>query len=440
MAKRRIFGGYLILAMMVVTIIGGILGLYQTNSLLTLAGIASWMAAGLLWVDLLRAQKIQVGLLILIGLFLALIGVLNGASMDIQTIVTGNTGLLTMVTSVGFLRLVAMPGPQADQATIKQHQSLPAGHSGFVQTIFGTAIFGAVINISAPILIADRIHDQRPLARFTSQTLTRVFSAAASWSPFFAGMAVVLTFVPEADLAWLMAAGLPFALVSLALVYAEARLRYSGEIDGFVGYPLRLSSLWIPGLLALFVLLSQWLIEDLPILITIASGSLSITGVVLWQRIGAFDTIKALGDHVRHGLPRVVNELTLFLAAGVLASGIRALIDADLLLIGIDGFDAISAIALVGLMILFGAMGVHPVILISGFTPLLIALDPNPNLLALCYLFAWSMGTCASPLSGTHLVFQGRYGIPSWRGAVWNWPYVIMMYLFSSFWIWMVAN
>ena len=48
------------------------------------------MAAGWLWVDLLRAQKIQVGPLILIGLFLALIGVLNGASMDIQTIVTGN--------------------------------------------------------------------------------------------------------------------------------------------------------------------------------------------------------------------------------------------------------------------------------------------------------------------------------------------------------------
>jgi len=56
------------------------------------------------------------------------------------------------------------------------------------------------------------------------------------------------------------------------------------------------------------------------------------------------------------------------------------------------------------------------------------------------YLFAWNLGTCSSPLSGTHLVFQGRYGIPSWKAAVWNWPYAIVMWLIAVGWLQIVER
>ena len=142
-----------------------------------------------------------------------------------------------------------------------------------------------------------------------------------------------------------------------------------------------------------------------------------------------------LVQHVRYGLPRVVNELTLFLSAGVLATGIGSMIEAGFITIPVVDFDSIVAVQIVGGMVLAGAMGIHPVILISALTPLLLTMNPNPNLLALSYLFAWSMGTSASPLSGTHLVFQSRYGIPGWKGAMWNWPYVAVMFLFAAFWL-----
>jgi hypothetical protein len=78
--------------------------------------------------------------------------------------------------------------------------------------------------------------------------------------------------------------------------------------------------------------------------------------------------------------------------------------------------------------------------MISGFSPMILTLDPDPQLLAATYLFAWNLGTCSSPLSGTNLVFQGRYGIPAWKTAIWNWPYAIVMLIVAAFWLQVIGD
>ena len=432
-ALRRTVGGVLVLIMMLGAICGGLLELFAPNKLLLFAGCAGWLAGLLLVSDVSRTLQIQVALLVTIGVLLMWFAAREGAEPDYHATLTANVGLLTMVTAVGFLRMVAMP---ANEKRIK----LPVGRSAYTQTLLSTSLFGSVINISAPIIIADRIDEQRPMLRFTSQSITRVFSGCASWSPFFAGMAVVLTYIKDAQLVWIMLAGLPFAAVGLIMVYSEALLRYHKEVSEFVGYPMRLANLWVPILLALSVALFTWVIPDLSILMVIALSALLLTVLTLLKREGVTGSCKQLQDHIANRLPRTVNELVLFLAAGTLASGIAAMLQTGILQNPITTFDAISAIQLFGLMVVVAAMGIHPVILISGFTPLILTVEPNPNLLALTYLFAWSLGTCASPLSGTHLVFQGRYGIPSWKGAMWNWPYVVLMYLLGAGWLWVVAS
>lgn len=432
-ARRRSIGGVLVLVMVLGAVGAGAVGLFFPNQLLWLAGGAGWLAGLLLISDVARSLKIQVGLLLLVGVLLLWYAAAAGVDINAENIMTSNIGLLTMVTAVGFLRMVAMPANE-------KRMALPVGRRAYVQTLLSTSLFGSIINISAPIIIADRIDAQRPLTRFTSQSITRVFSSCAAWSPFFAGMAVVLTYVTDTQLLWLLPAGLPFAVCAWIIVYSEASWRYRDELKEFVGYPLRLGSLWIPTLLALSVALGTWAFPGLSILEVIASSALLITVVVLFKREGVQGSVQQLRDHVVNRLPRVVNELVLFLAAGVLASGIAAVIQTGVLWTPITSFDATTAVQLLALMVVFAAVGVHPIILISGFTPLLLTLDPEPNLLALTYLFAWSLGTCASPLSGTHLVFQGRYGIPSWKGAMWNWPYVAIMYLFSAVWLLLVAG
>jgi hypothetical protein len=83
-------------------------------------------------------------------------------------------------------------------------------------------------------------------------------------------------------------------------------------------------------------------------------------------------------------------------------------------------------------MLLAAAAGVHPIISIAVATPLLAPLQPNPHLLAVTYVFAWSLGTCAGPLSGINLTIQGRYGLSSLGLALRNWPYAAVMYLVGA--------
>ena len=95
-------------------------------------------------------------------------------------------------------------------------------------------------------------------------------------------------------------------------------------------------------------------------------------------------------------------------------------------------FDAITAAQVLAIIVLCGFVGIHPIIMISSFAPMILTLDPDPSLLAATFLFGWHLGTCSSPLSGTNLVFQGRYGIASLKIALWNWPYAIAMVIIGG--------
>ena len=353
--------------------------------------------------------------------------------VDPGALISANTGLMTMIAAVGFLRLVVIP-------ELQQEEALPVGKKAFLQTILGLSISSSVINISAPILVCDRIHRQHPIQRFSAQTFTRVFCGVSSWSPFFAAMAVVLTYVSDASLAWIIVAGFPFMLIGFIGVYLEARIRFPREVENFVGYPTHLNALKVPAILIVAVALMSQLLTETSILVLIAISGLLVTISVLIVRHGIAGSITRLQAYVANGLPRIVNELCLFLAAGVLAGGISALIQHGVFENPFDQFDAITAAQILAIMLLCAFCGIHPIIMISGFAPMLMTLNPDPNLLAVTFLFAWHLGTCSNPLSGTNLVFQGRYGIPGWKIAFWNWPYAIVMFVIGSLWLQLMAE
>jgi len=419
--------------MILVTILGGFGLLLPDYKPHWIAGISGWLAGILLFVDASRMLKVQVAVLITLGTGMITYAVSRQAIIDTSAVISANTGLLSMIAAVGFLRLVVMP-------ETSEKSKLPVGPRAFLQTLIGLSVSSSIINISAPILISDRIHQARPLQRFTTQTFVRIFCGVSSWSPFFGAMAVVLTYVEAAKLSSIIAAGLPFTLIGFILVYLEARFRYRDEVATFVGYPTHLSALRIPAFLILLVTLLAWALPDTAILVVISFSALIVTSGVLLGRSGLKNSIQILTQHVILGLPKIVNELTLFLAAGVLAVGISALINQGVLANPFSEFTSFTAVKLLAIMLFFAAMGIHPVIMISGFSPMILTLNPDPNLLATTYLFAWHLGTCSSPLSGTNLVFQGRYGIPGWKTAIWNWPYAIVMLFVAAFWLQVVGK
>jgi len=359
------------------------------------AGLVGWSAVFLLFPGVKKSQRYQASVITLAGIILLIVGqVQDGQALWLQSI-SNNAGLVSMLASVGFLRLIALPVNESRSV------SLPVGFKAFVKTLAGVSLFGSVINLSAPILFADRLHKHDALGRLASQSITRIFTSTSAWSPFFGGMAAVLTNVPDMRLGFVIVACLPFALASFVVVLLEVRLRHWQQVQSFRGYPVNFYNLWIPAALASIILLFTVLAPEWSVLTHISLSALILTIVVLFWREQS-DCGKSLSRFVVEGLPTMINELQLFLAAGVLAAGLATLIGGSFLPVS-TGFTASSAALLLGAMILLAVVGVHPVVMVTGATPLIMSLNPA-------------------------LVFQGRYGIPSWKGAVWNWPYVAFMY------------
>ena len=246
--------------------------------------------------------------------------------------------------------------------------------------------------------------------------------------------------VSDASLWWIFVAGFPFMLIGLLGVYAEARIRFADEVENFVGYPTHLDALKIPTVLIVSVIAAVQLIGSAPILILIALCALLVTSLTLLLRHGPAVAWNRLRHYVDHGLPRIVNELCLFLAAGVLAAGISALIQHGVVQNPFIRFDAVTAAEVLGIILLCAMCGIHPIVMISSFASMILALNPNPHLLAITFLFGWHIGTCSNPLSGTNLVYQGRYNLASWKLAFWNWPYAIVMLLVGALWLQLVAR
>lgn len=428
MQQRKALSGVLMAIMVLSAVYAGLNPAIDSFRNFWPSGLFGFAAAMLLLPDTNTAQRIQLGVLVSIGVGLLVVGVSRGADVNWSGILSQNTGLLSMVLSVGLLRLIIS---KASVTRATEIEKLPRGRKAFGQTLVSVTLFGSVINISAPILISDRLTLNRSMDYFTAGTLVRAYSACAAFSPFFACMAVALTAVGDFDLLSVMANGLPLTIASVVVLYLNALWFHSKKMDTFYGYPIRLESLFVPFMLTVMVFLSSLLFPSIPVLTIIALSSIVLTALLLLYRQGAGPMAKRLGEFVTVDLPRSVNELQLFISAGILASGLQAMVQAGSINIPVSEFTSTSASILLAVMIVIAAMGIHPVIQIAAITPLILVSNPDPELLGLTYLFSWALGTQASPLSGTNLIMQGRYGIVAWRGAVQNWPFVAIMYCFA---------
>lgn len=433
--QRELIGGIAILAMILLCIIGELVRVAVAASaglddtawyalVRFVAGMCALVAIVALLPTVRISTKIQVGGLLLVGIASVLIARHYGGEINWMSLLSRNTLLLSMIIAVGFLKLTI--DGQALGAGIE------TGPRAFRHTLLVIALFGSVINISAPLVVGDRLVRRRPMTLFTARNITRMFSACAAWSPYFAGMAVVLVYVDDTPLGNVMLAGLPFMLCAAVVIYLLAVHFSRQDVTDFEGFPINAASLGVPLLLSMMVVLLFHWVPSLSILASISLSAIVLTIILLWFRMPPAQVARKLGGHVRSGLPRSINELLLFMTAGVMATGLSATVSSGLITLPPMAFSGTTASMLLVAMIAVAAIGIHPVIQISAFTPLVMPAEPSPTLLATTYLFAWSLGTCVSPLSGTHLVFQGRYGIPAWQGAAQNLPYAAIMLVVGS--------
>ncbi len=392
------------------------------------SGLLGWAAGLLLWRRLTRRQSLQVLIFSgigLLGLFWQDAGHIPDSLLQAFS---NNIAIISMLVAVSFLRLVGA------LAFDTHGEHLPKGKKAFWSTMLGVHLFGSVINMSAVMIIADRLTRRDDLHKEQAVVLSRAFSAAAFWSPFFAAMAAALTFTPGAKMPVLVLAGLALAMFSLLVTGYQLGAGKKDGLGAFVGYPMHFEALWIPGALAFSVIVIHWVSPRWPILSIVTLLAPVLSMAILLTKGGAGAVMRDVAAHVRTRLPEMANEVLLFLAAGLLASGLESFLfnsghGFSLESLGIEKFGVVEAVMTLACIIGLSGIGIHPIIGIAVFAALFAPLHPEPNLLAMTFLVGWGLGVCVSPVSGLHLAMQGRYRIDGWSFSRWNFNYALTMFI-----------
>jgi hypothetical protein len=391
---------------------------------MVLAGALAWVAGALLVKRLPRRQKVAAAALCAAGLTGMAWTAAAGHPADWRLILTANQPLIGMLGAVTFLRLLA--------PTRSSRAVAPTGRSGVWQTMLGLHLFGSVINIPAVDMVGDGFtatHGR--LRREHLLLLSRGFSSAAFWSPFWGAAAAVLTYAPTARIEVLMTVGGCFAAIALGISGLTVTRAFGPRLSEFRGPPVTLRAVAPPLALVVIVLSVHAAVPDVPIVavITICAPVLS---VLLVTAVTPRAMPRRLAEHsVRH-LPAMSSELALFLAAGLLVAGFAPLADRAAGSLPFDVFTAWEAWALVAVMTAVSALGLHPVISIAVSAGVLAPLEPNPTLFAMAGLIAWGLQAAGGPLTGLNIVLQGRYGIDSFTLARWNLKYVATLLVLSG--------
>lgn len=216
-------------------------------------------------------------------------------------------------------------------------------------------------------------------------------------------MAYTLSLVPNMQMLAVMSVGAPMGLISLAMLYWLHRAPESK----LTGYPLKGRNLVLPALLAVTVIIAHevWPTIAITQIIAICAPLLVII-VLLYE-----GRTNQLHCHITNRLPNMHNEITLFLAAGVFAIGLSALFKVMPPWLPFTHYGPLEACLTLGCCLVAARLGVHVIMIMAVTAPLLLTLQPNPNLLAMTFLAAWGLGSAINPVSGTLLVMQGNYHI-----------------------------
>jgi len=382
------------------------------------SGVFVWLAGLLLFPRIRGILRIQVLVIGTVGALTLLWGT-QGQLFPWSKLLAVNHSLIAMLVAVSFLRLVT--SFKADP-----QERLPSGRLALCRTLLGVHLFGAVINMSTLVIIGERLARRVPLSPLQGMLLSRGFATAALWSPFFVAMGVALTVAQGAQLATLVVAGVPAAV--MALLFAAISLCQHPDAGKMTGYPMHFEALWLPGLLALMVMSARWLWPEIVILTWVSLLSLLLCLLVLLWR-DSRQGLVAARRHIEHQLPQMGGEVCLFLAAGLLSLGLATVVQRTGFEWPLEFFGPWQAWVLLLMTVAASVVGIHPLISITTSGGVLLGQVDDPNLLGMTYLMGWSLGVMASPVSGTHLTLQARFGLPAHRFFKWNLSFVIQMLL-----------
>ena len=327
--------------------------------------LLAWGANIAMWHTLAPSAKRQVTWLMARGRAALLFAGSKGTWMTWQQVFAVNLPMLAMFVAVSFLDLTN---------STDEKRPLPKGFSAIFNTAIGVQVLGAVINLSVIMVFADRMKGIIKLSPVQQFILTRNFSAAAWWSPFFVATGVAIIYAPGMQWQKTLIPGIAMGLVAIIFSSIEAYKRTKGD---FNGYPIRRESLFIPMFLASSVIFFHFIWPNISILVLICLLAPSAT--MLLMRTASRKA--SLLHFVNHKLPQIGSQFALFLAAGIFSNGISAIILSYPEFFNLESFTFSPLLFsfVLAAMIAVGIIGIHPVVSIAIVSPMLLPLHPDPT-------------------------------------------------------------
>lgn len=394
---------------------------------MSLGVVFIWISSFILFFSI--KSKSLILTLLLFSFIAFLYSYFNGFNIEYNKAFSINIYLLTLLISVGFLKLIATPRKDKDE--------LPKGKLSFIKTYIGIHLFGSIINLSSLLLVADKMYKKSKLTPLQIIVLTRSFSSDAYWSPFFVAFAAALTYAPKLNTFSIISFGLILAIFSFIITYFDAT-KNKNDLDNFYGYPLSLQTLYLPLLLAFFVLITHHYYSNLKIILLISLFAFLLTVVILPIKKGINESLKILKYHIIDELPKMKSEITLFLVAGLFGIFVGSV------LVGLDFklpfivFDYKVASIVLFVFIMLSFVGIHPIISISILGNFFE--NANHTLLAMTFLMAWATTVSTSPISGVNLTMNARYGCSAKEIFKINIFYAIKMYVVCIILLYFMSN
>jgi hypothetical protein len=395
------------------------------------AGAPIWIAATFLLPSVKTHQRRQVLILFLIGFVTLVLAFFNSASSDyIFIALEANQKVINMLVAVGFLKILTDKNDDV--------RPLPTGRYALFRTLVGTHLFGSVLNMSSVVIVGDRLAQQGQVAPIQGLILLRAFCICAFWSPFFAAMGLTLTVAPGAQLTTLSLYGIPLSVAAICMTVWELYKRPQSK--SLHGFPMAIESLWLPGILAAIVILFHKIYSSVNVLTLVSTVTVLFTALLLLFRSGTKQARLDLVQHIENRISNSKNEIVLFAAAAMLASGIAALLSSLNLNLAPQHFGYLEAGLTVIVLVVLAMTGMHPVTGVTLAGSILATHVSDPNLLGLAMLMGWSLGIGLSPFSGVQISIQSRYDISARALLKLNWQYAIMMTFacFATLWLYTI--
>lgn len=396
---------------------------------------------------------------LMVGAGVILFVVYDGDTVYLQQAIISNLPLIALFASVPLLSYPLKIGGYIDYMTRFMNSRFHRDISLISFITMSTLLLSSFLNVGSLRVIHDLFSNKLiNRNKILGRAVMQGFSMAAFWSPYFAGVAIILHLIGVPFLSFMVfgfimvIAGMLISTVLLFFSlkkepavqtaayktavgdYAETAISATSSISHKKGYELIFA---FGGMFVLLFLLERSLHFDLLVLISLIAFLYPIIWSLLIKR--GRDFRRSLHDYKNNVLPNVHNESILFISAAffskmVQITGFPGVLSN--LFLSISRLSLFVTVFLIILIIVAASViGIHQILPISVLATSLspTVLGISPELFALTLILSWGIVPLVSPMSPTNLVASNLFKTKLYEIGSWNWQYVSLMILFSTF-------